>query len=173
MLIRNLHGDTLFECHQSFRTETVEYPVAMKVGAIRGCRRLHWWLRFDRCSFAEIRELSRASQLGQTGKELSREGRVRLEWMDYYRRYQDAARTCRHFGISCQSSYRWKRRYDPQHLSTLEGRSRCPHRRRQPTWSVSLADRVLAFPSGARTNSRFCSASSRSRFPLPWWASLR
>ena len=56
---------------------------------------------------------------------------------------QNAARTCRHFGISRQTFYRWQRRYDPQNLATLEGRSHRPHRRRQPTWSVSLADRVL------------------------------
>jgi putative transposase len=88
-------------------------------------------------------ELPRARQLARTGKELSREGRVRLEWMDYYRHCQNAARTCRHFGISRQTFYRWQRRYDPQNLATLEGRSHRPHRRRQPTWSVSLADRVL------------------------------
>ncbi|HZW96089.1 MAG TPA: helix-turn-helix domain-containing protein [Candidatus Eremiobacteraceae bacterium] len=89
-------------------------------------------------------ELPRARQLARTEKELSREGRVRLEWMDYYRRCQNAARTCRHFGISRQTFYRWQRRYDPQNLSTLEGRSHRPHRRRQPTWSARLADRVLA-----------------------------
>jgi putative transposase len=35
-------------------------------------------------------------------------------------------------------------RYDPLDLTTLEGRSQVPHRRRQPTWSPHLADRVLA-----------------------------
>jgi putative transposase len=89
-------------------------------------------------------ELPRARQLARTGKELSRQARVRLEWMDFYRRTQNVARTCRHFGISRQSFYRWQRRYDPMNLSTLEGRSHRPHRRRQPTWSAPLAERVLA-----------------------------
>jgi transposase-like protein len=89
-------------------------------------------------------ELPRARQLARTGKELSREGRNRLAWMDFYRRSSNVARTCRHFGISCQTFYRWRRRYDPQKLATLEQRSHRPHRRRQPTWSFSLADRVLA-----------------------------
>jgi len=89
-------------------------------------------------------ELPRARQLARTGKELSREARVRLEWMDFYRRTQNVARTCRHFGISRQTFYRWRRRYDAMNLTTLEGRSHCPHRRRQPTWSARLAERVLA-----------------------------
>ena len=89
-------------------------------------------------------KLPRARQLARTGKELSREARCRLAWMDFYHRSRNVARTCRHFGISRQSFYRWLRRYDPQNLTTLEGRSHRPHRRRQPTWSAPLADRVLA-----------------------------
>lgn len=89
-------------------------------------------------------ELPRARQLARTGKELSREARTRLAWMDFYRRTHNVARTCRHFGISRQTFYRWLRRYDPQNLNTLEERSHRPHRRRQATWSASLADRVLA-----------------------------
>jgi transposase InsO family protein len=64
--------------------------------------------------------------------------------MDFYRRSQNVARTSRHFGISRQTFYRWLRRYDPQNLASLEERSHRPHRRRQPTWSAPLADRVLA-----------------------------
>jgi len=54
------------------------------------------------------------------------------------------ALTCRHFGISRQSFYRWQKRYDALNLTTLESRSHRPHRRRQPTWSLALAERVLA-----------------------------
>jgi len=89
-------------------------------------------------------ELPRARQLARTGKELSREARVRLQWMDFYRRSHNVARACRHFGISRQTFYRWQHRYDPLNLATLEPRSHRPHRRRQPTWSAALADRVLA-----------------------------
>jgi transposase InsO family protein len=64
--------------------------------------------------------------------------------MDFYRRCRNVARTCRHFGISRQTFYRWQRRYDPQNLNTLESRSHRPQRRRQPTWSPALAERVLA-----------------------------
>lgn len=89
-------------------------------------------------------ELPHARQLARTGKELSRQARVRLEWMDFYHRTKNVARTCRHFGISRQTFYRWRRRYDAMNLATLEPRSHRPHRHRQPTWSAGLADRVLA-----------------------------
>jgi transposase InsO family protein len=88
-------------------------------------------------------EVPRARQLARTGNELSREARARLDWMDYYRRCHNVALTCRHFGISRQIFYRWHKRYDPQNLATLESRSHRPHRRRQPTWSSALAERVL------------------------------
>jgi putative transposase len=53
------------------------------------------------------------------------------------------ALTCRHFGISRQTFYRWLKRYEPLDLTTLEERSHCPRRRRQPTWSFPLAEKVL------------------------------
>jgi len=64
--------------------------------------------------------------------------------MDFYRTHRNAALTCRRFGISRQTFYRWWPRFDPQDLATLEARSHRPHRRRQPTWTAELAERVLA-----------------------------
>ena len=69
-----------------------------------------------------------SSRLARIGVELSREARVRLGWMDFYRRTHNAAWTCRHFGISRQTFYRWQRRYDPFDLRTLESGSHRPHR---------------------------------------------
>ena len=85
-----------------------------------------------------------ARRLAGSGVELSREARARLAWMDFYRAHGNAALTCRRFGISRQTFYRWRRRFEPRDLTTLEGRSHCPHRRRQPTWTAALAERVLA-----------------------------
>ncbi len=77
-------------------------------------------------------------------REVSREARLRLQWMDYYEAHgRNAALTCRHFGISRQTFYRWKRRYNPQDLTTLESRSHRPRCLRQPTWSSELAQAVL------------------------------
>ncbi len=77
-------------------------------------------------------------------KELSREANQRLKWFDYYGRCEhNARRTCRHFDISPQTFYRWKRRYNPRHLETLEDRSHQPRRVRQPTYSVELVEAVV------------------------------
>ena len=85
----------------------------------------------------------RSTRLAGTGVELSRGARVRLAWMDFYRGVGNVARTCRHFGIRRQTFYRWQRRYDPYDLTTLEERSHCPRRRRPPTWSFLLEEKVL------------------------------
>jgi transposase len=57
---------------------------------------------------------------------------------------RNAARTCRHFGVSRQTFYRWLRRFDRNDLSTLEERSHRPRHIRQPTWTAATAERVLA-----------------------------
>ena len=77
-------------------------------------------------------------------RELSREARQRLKWLDYYQAHgRNAALTCRYFGISRQTFYRWKGRYNPRWLPSLEDRSHRPKRLRQPTWSRELALAVL------------------------------
>ena len=79
----------------------------------------------------------RSRYLERGAAELSREAQRRLAWFDHYRvQGGNAALTCRYFGISRQTFYRWKRRYDPQNLGTLEAGSHRPHRRRQPTWTL-------------------------------------
>jgi len=76
--------------------------------------------------------------------ELSKEANKRLKWFDYYQAHGKNARlTCRYFGISPQTFYRWKRHYDPRHLDSLEEWSHTPKHRRQPTWSPELAQAVL------------------------------
>src|SRR5580698_8955464 len=90
-------------------------------------------------------KVPKARQLARLGAELSREAQLRLKWMSHYLRHgRNAAFTCRHYGISRQSFYRWWRRYDPHDLSTLEGRSHRPRHLRQPSWTPKMADRVLA-----------------------------
>lgn len=85
-----------------------------------------------------------ALRLAGRGQELSAQARRRLKWMDYYESHGHNARlTCRHFDVSPQTFYRWRRRYDPHNLRTLEDRSRRPRRLRQPTWSPELAQAVL------------------------------
>ena len=51
--------------------------------------------------------------------------------------------TCRYFDISRQTFYRWKKRYNPRDLTSLEERSHKPKHLRRPTWSPQLAQAVL------------------------------
>ena len=77
-------------------------------------------------------------------KELSKEATRRLKWFDYYHSHEGNARlTCRYFGISPQTFYRWKRRYDPKHLDSLEDRCHRPRHLRQPTATRELVEAVL------------------------------
>lgn len=76
--------------------------------------------------------------------ELSKEAQRRVKWFDYYYSHDNNARlTCRYFGISPQTFYRWKRRYDPKQLTSLESLSCRPRHTRQPTWPSELAVMVL------------------------------
>jgi len=87
--------------------------------------------------------MPRSRSLERGAVELSREARKRLAWFDYYDSHgRNVALTCRHFGISRQTFYRWQPRYDRQDLSTLQDRSHRPQHRRQPTWSWEQAERV-------------------------------
>jgi len=63
--------------------------------------------------------------------------------MDHYGRYGNARLTCRHFDISAQTFYRWKNRFDPEDLTTLEAESRRPRRVRQPLTPARIQDRIL------------------------------
>lgn len=60
--------------------------------------------------------------------------RRRLSWLDWYHGHGKNARaTCRHFGISPDTFYRWKRRFEAggKKLRTVESHSCRPHRLRQ------------------------------------------
>lgn len=76
---------------------------------------------------------------------LSKAARQRLAWMDHYRAQgNNASLTCRYFGISRQCFHKWRRRYDPLRLASLEAQSRRPKRTRQ--WEISRMEefRILA-----------------------------
>jgi putative transposase len=90
-------------------------------------------------------EVPEARQLAGLGKSLSRAAQTRLRWMlFYFFNGRNVRRTCRHFGISRQTFYRWKRRFSRHDLTTLEERSHRPHKVRKPTWAAELAERVLS-----------------------------
>ena len=75
---------------------------------------------------------------------LSKKASQRLKWFDYYNCHGGNARlVCRYFGISPQTFYRWKKRYDPRHIQSLEDRSHRPRYVRQPSYSKELVEAVL------------------------------
>lgn len=73
----------------------------------------------------------------------SKQAKVRLKWFCYYENHDhNVSLTCRYFGISRQTFYRWKRRYDPRDLSSLEDRASSPKKRRGRTWTVEQVEAV-------------------------------
>ena len=74
---------------------------------------------------------------------ISQDAARRLRWFDFYNQCGDARLTCRHFGLSPQTFYRWKNRFDPYDLTTLEAESRRPHHVRKPMTPEPVEDRIL------------------------------
>jgi len=64
--------------------------------------------------------------------------------MDHYNRHRNARLTCRYFGISSRTFYRWKNRFDPLDLTTLEEESRRPRHVRQPQTPIAVVEAILA-----------------------------
>lgn len=60
------------------------------------------------------------TQINHEAKILSRSAKQRLKWMEHFRKYRNARLTCRHFGISPDTFYLWKKRFVPADLRTLE-----------------------------------------------------
>jgi putative transposase len=84
------------------------------------------------------------TKLAKHTADVSREAQRRVKWFDYYETNdRNARKTCRHFDISPDTFYHWKKLYNPQNLYTLEDRSHRPKRVRQHTWSVASEQAVL------------------------------
>ncbi len=74
---------------------------------------------------------------------ISPEAAKKLRWMDHYAKTGNARLTCRYFGISPKTFYRWKNRFDPYDLKTLEEESRRPDHVRQPQVPVTVVEKIL------------------------------
>lgn len=82
--------------------------------------------------------------VGKRIGDVSHEAIKRLKWFDYYDSHGRNARlTCRYFGITPDTFYKWKRRYRPSDIKTLEAHSHRPQHVRKPTWSVEQVQAVL------------------------------
>src|SRR3972149_6241160 len=66
--------------------------------------------------------------------EISPQARQRLEWIIYSRQGYDITQTCRHFGISRKTFYKWSVLFDDDNMYSLfklEDRSKAPLHVRQ------------------------------------------
>lgn len=76
---------------------------------------------------------------------LSKEALRRLEWMDWHFSHgQNARLVCRHFGISPDTFYRWKKRFSKYNLQTLEfdQQKRRPHHLRQMSTDPQILQKI-------------------------------
>jgi transposase InsO family protein len=79
------------------------------------------------------------------GASLSKDALKRLIWLDWYAsNRKNAELTCRHFGISKSLFYRWKNRFSPDNLQTLEfdTKTRRPKNVRKTTISMAVQKRI-------------------------------
>src|SRR4030067_1198810 len=77
--------------------------------------------------------------------DLTEEVKQKLEWFDFYEKQGRNARlTCRHFGISPDTFYRWKRRYKAHdHLSLVDNKkNRRPKSLREPATPYWVVNRI-------------------------------
>lgn len=80
-----------------------------------------------------------AASLRKRIADLSHDAEKRLKWFDFYEKHgKNARQTCRHYNISPDTFYRWKKRYRPGDLKSLEERSHRPKRVRQATWTPEI-----------------------------------
>ena len=89
---------------------------------------------------------------------LSKYALKRLEWMDWYLAHGENARlTCRHFGISPDTFYLWKRRFNPYNLKSLEfnTKQRRPHRLREMTTNPKILKLIYDIRLNDLTKSKY------------------
>lgn len=69
---------------------------------------------------------------------LSRNAKQRLKWIEHFNKYRNARLTCRHFCISPDTFYLWKKRFDVNNLLSLEDdkKTRKPGHVRQPKYTA-------------------------------------
>ena len=87
----------------------------------------------------------RGSRLNHLSRSvISSEAHTRLAWMDYYFKTGNARLTCRHFGISPDTFYKWKRKYQKDNLKSLEDnrKSRRPNTLRHPETPLEVVEKI-------------------------------
>jgi len=89
---------------------------------------------------------------------LSKEGLQRLAWFDFYLSHkQNISLTCRHFCISRDTFYLWKRRFNPRQLQTLEfdTKTRRPKKLRSTMLLEEVQKRIYEIRKGDLEKSKY------------------
>lgn len=79
------------------------------------------------------------------GKGMDEDIRRKLRWFEFYENNGRNVRfTCRHFGISPDTFYRWKKRYDPENPASLadDKKNRRPKTLRRSTLPAATVRKV-------------------------------
>ena len=63
---------------------------------------------------------------------LPREVKVRLRWIEHYHKTKNISKTCRYFGISRTTFYKWYERYKKEGIEGLYDRPKTPKNKRKP-----------------------------------------
>ncbi len=66
-------------------------------------------------------------------RRIPKQVKVRLKWTEYYHKTQNISKTCRYFGISRTTSYKWYNRYKKEGIEWLYDRAKTPKNKRKPT----------------------------------------
>ena len=74
---------------------------------------------------------------------LSKQAKQRIKWFDYYRKSGNVAKTCKYFGISRKTFYKWQKIYDPHNLNSLEDKNRAPINRRKSEITRLQEQRII------------------------------
>ena len=89
---------------------------------------------------------------------LSKDALQRLSWIDWYVAHgKNAEGTCRHFGISKSVFYRWKKRFNPMQLQSLEfdSKTRRPNKLRESTLPQLIKNKIYTIRLLDREKSKY------------------
>ena len=110
------------------------------------------------------------------GKDLSPKALNRLEWLRYYytKAEQNALLTCRHFGISKKTFYKWKKLFKETDVMTLEDRTKRPMNVRRPDYKPFQVERLQnlhqTFPTLGREKLLVIYRERYGESLSPWYA---
>jgi transposase InsO family protein len=105
-----------------------------------------------------MRAFKQFPKIQVTTSRLSKDAQKRLSWFDFYLSHKkNISLTCRHFGISRDTFYLWKRRFNPRNLQSLEDdkKTRRPKRVREMTTAKWIQEKVYDIRLGDVEKSKY------------------